>query len=319
MRVDGARGVPIDTIPVLPELTISAAARVRSSLEEWFPGVEILAPGFFLARWEGGGRFLEVSLRSAGRSLSSLGFPAAWGLAAEQAVAEVAARIARPGEVKRVPRGEVRGFLAPLPLELLPDLRGQPLRMLRDIGTTTFGELAELPPEVLRALFGHEGLSLLRLAREGERPRLTGEWRGRFRFPGDTDMMSRAADALADLVAGGVEAVNREGRKITRLSLTLLYADGRRATGSRYAPGAEHEGRWLRLALELLAATWRRRVRIIELRIALRHEFRGFAQLGLFTRGRHDVQVEQLARAVRGLRRRWGRRIVRYASACAAG
>ncbi len=79
-------------------------------------------------------------------------------------VAEMAARLASPGEVLVIPGGEEGGFLAPLPVGCLP-LPPEIKERLELLGLATLGQLASLAPGALADQFGPLGKTAHDLAR----------------------------------------------------------------------------------------------------------------------------------------------------------
>lgn len=92
------------------------------------------------------------------------------GLANSKFTASVAARFAHPQYPKLVQQGQETGFLASLPITLLP-LETDAQRRLQLLGMHTLGQLAELPAGALLAQFGTAGRLMHQLAHgQDERP-----------------------------------------------------------------------------------------------------------------------------------------------------
>ena len=92
------------------------------------------------------------------------------GLATNKLVAKVASDYRKPGGFTVVPPGREAEFLAPLPVERLPGVGPALLEQLRDRGVGTVGDLARVPPHLLRLSFGEWG-ELLAYRARGEDPR----------------------------------------------------------------------------------------------------------------------------------------------------
>ncbi|MBC7294218.1 MAG: DNA polymerase IV, partial [Thermoleophilia bacterium] len=91
------------------------------------------------------------------------------GVASNKLVAKVASDYHKPGGFTVVPAGKEAEFLAPLPVEKLPGVGPVLLEQLRDRGVATIGDLARIPPRLLRLSFGEWGEVLAQRAR-GEDP-----------------------------------------------------------------------------------------------------------------------------------------------------
>jgi DNA polymerase-4 len=85
------------------------------------------------------------------------------GIAGSKFPAKVAATITRPGEFTLVPSDDGKGFLASLPLDVLP-CSEKTRRQLRLLGMKTVGEVANLGSQAMMAQFGEEGLLIQQLA-----------------------------------------------------------------------------------------------------------------------------------------------------------
>ena len=72
-----------------------------------------------------------------------------------------------------VPPGKEAEFLAPLPVERLPGVGPALLEQLRDRGVATVGDLARVPPHLLRLSFGEWGELLAHRARGEDLRRVT--------------------------------------------------------------------------------------------------------------------------------------------------
>jgi DNA polymerase-4 len=94
----------------------------------------------------------------------AFGFDVACGLGTTRTVAAVASSLARPrGLIVVLPGYEAR-FLAPLPLDRLPDLDVRQSERLRAAGLRTIGDVAALGPAAVSALIGPAGAALARRA-----------------------------------------------------------------------------------------------------------------------------------------------------------
>ncbi len=95
------------------------------------------------------------------------------GVATNKLVAKVASDYQKPAGFTVVPPGKEAKFLAPLPVERLPGVGPALLEQLRDRGVTTVGDLARVPPHLLRLSFGEWGELLAHRARGEDLRRVT--------------------------------------------------------------------------------------------------------------------------------------------------
>lgn len=149
-----ARCAELLVLDQVPEREARAFERVLGALEELRPGVAPLRPG--LAALRSPGRFYGGE-PEAGAAIAEcvvgLGVrDVRIGVADELFTAEQAARLAPLQETCVVPAGESGTFLRTLPVEVLDE--AETVSLLRRLGLTTLGDLAQLPAGSVGARFG---------------------------------------------------------------------------------------------------------------------------------------------------------------------
>jgi len=91
------------------------------------------------------------------RVKDELGICASIGIASSKVVAKVASDLSKPDGLLEVPAGEERAFLAPLPVAKLPGIGKKSERVLKGLGVSTIGQLANLSFKELESHFGAWG------------------------------------------------------------------------------------------------------------------------------------------------------------------
>ena len=152
-----------------------ASARVFAVLRGYTPVIEPLAldeayldlSGNREARSnpEAVGARIKVEVRQA-----TGGLTASVGVAASKVVAKIASDLRKPDGLVVVAPGTEAGFLAPLPIRVLPGLGPAGERRLDGLGLRTVGDIAALPLDALMARLGSSGAGLKALAL-GDDPR----------------------------------------------------------------------------------------------------------------------------------------------------
>ncbi|MEJ7791748.1 MAG: hypothetical protein WKF65_07250 [Gaiellaceae bacterium] len=187
---------------------------------------------------------LEAALE---RALVSVG--PAWdpraGAAQRRFAALAAASVARPGQALVVANGKEEGFLAPLPLSLLP-LSADRYAELEGLGVRKLGELAALPGGSVAERLGPEGRRAWALANGGEKGRIRGrrppaELAEALEFSeavGNELTLRRAFGALLDRLLARPERAGRPLRKAA-LSARLVGGGSWRRTVTLRDPTAE--------------------------------------------------------------------------------
>jgi DNA polymerase-4 len=160
------------------------------------------------------------------------------GLATNKLVAKVASDYEKPAGFTVVRPGEEEAFLAPLAVERLPGVGPALLTQLRDRGVVTVGDLAQVPPNLLRLSFGVWGELLAHRARGEDvclvTPRQAVKSISRETTfdedTTDTGLLESTLLALAEDVGGRLRKKKFEARTVT---VKIRYADFVTHTRSR--------------------------------------------------------------------------------------
>jgi len=94
------------------------------------------------------------------RIKKEIGITGSVGLASNKIVAKVASDFQKPDGLTVVPKGDEAEFLAPLVVERLYGVGPKICQPLYQIGIKTIGDLASIPPEILKSWFGVYGVIL---------------------------------------------------------------------------------------------------------------------------------------------------------------
>jgi DNA polymerase IV len=159
----------------------------------------------------------------AGQLREHAGVPVQVGLARTKLMARVAARRTGEETLACVPAGCEGDFLAPIPVEEVPEIDPRLAQELQKLGVRTLGHVAGLPERELRRRFRDRGLVLSRLARGGDAECVRALWPPRsvehaVRFEEEVDDAERLHAALkhcADQVAEALGATREYCRTLT--------------------------------------------------------------------------------------------------------
>src|SRR5262245_60039551 len=219
---------------------------------------------------------LEPALK---RALAATGpqWDARIGAAARRFAALAAASVARADQVLVVHDDEIRRFLAPLPLTLLP-LERQRYEELESLGVRSLGQLAGLPGGAVAERLGPDGRRAWSLARGGAAARVRGrrppsELVESLEFPeavGNELTLRRALGALVETALGRPERRDRFVRKVA-LAARLVSGGSWRRTLTLREPSTDADR--IRVALaprlaELPAPVLELRLELVELTAA---------------------------------------------------
>jgi DNA polymerase-4 len=178
-------------LPPNPKLYARASRALHGILRVFAPTIEPRGYGHAFLDLTGTSRLFgppqDVAARIRREASERLGLPLSVGIAANKLVSQAAIKAGRreSGEAARrggalwadgkqellyVPSGDERGFLAPQPLEVLPELDPRIRIRLEDYQLDLIGEVAAISESALCAVFGRDG-RVLRARAQGIDPR----------------------------------------------------------------------------------------------------------------------------------------------------
>ena len=163
-------------LPPNPKLYARASRALHGILRVFAPTIEPRGYGHAFLDLTGTSRLFgppqDVAARIRREASERLGLPLSVGIAANKLVSQAAIKAGRRGggELLYVPSGDERGFLAPQPLEVLPELDPRMRIRLEDYQLDLIGEIAAISESALCAVFGRDG-RVLRARAQGIDPR----------------------------------------------------------------------------------------------------------------------------------------------------
>jgi DNA polymerase-4 len=174
-----AQGMPVRTamklcpdlvlLPPNPRLYARASRALHEVLRVYAPVIEPRGYGHAFLDLTGTGRLfgpaVDVAARVQREVRERLRLPVSVGIAANKLVSRAATTVVKPEPLLEVPGGAEAGFLAPHPLDVLPDLHPRVRSRLDDYQLELIGEVAAIPESALCAVFGGVGRTLLARAR----------------------------------------------------------------------------------------------------------------------------------------------------------
>ncbi|MGZ8398509.1 MAG: DNA polymerase Y family protein [Gemmatimonadales bacterium] len=171
-------------LPPNPRLYARASRALHEIFRIYAPTIEPRGYGHAFLDLTGTGRLFgppqDVAARIRRETSQRLGFSVTVGVASNKLVSQAAIKADRradgrtggqqSSELLYVPAGDERGFLAPHPLEVLPELGTSMRARLEDYQLDLIGEIAVISESALCAVFGREGRTL-RARAQGIDPR----------------------------------------------------------------------------------------------------------------------------------------------------
>jgi DNA polymerase-4 len=241
-------------LPPNPRLYARASHALHNILRIYAPAIEPRGYGHAFLDLTGTGRLFgppqDVAARIRREVSERLQFAVSVGIATNKLISQAAIRVNRlvlSGANGRgdneallcVPSGEERRFLAPQPIEIMPELDARVRAQLQDYQLDLIGEVAAIPEGALCAVFGGQG-RLLRAQARGidPRPVLPPERQSEFYVAHTLTTDTNDLSILFPLLRLLSERLGRRLRKrrltASRLLIDTTYADY--TTGSRAVP-----------------------------------------------------------------------------------
>jgi DNA polymerase-4 len=221
-------------LPPNPRLYARASQALHEVLRIYAPVIEPRGYGHAFLDLTGTGRLfgpaVDVAARVQREVRERLRLAVSVGVAANKLVSQAATTVIKPEPLLEVPGGDEAGFLAPHPLDVLPDLHPRLRRRLDDYQLDLIGEVAVIPESALCAVFGGAGRLLHAQARGIDpRPVLPPERQAEFHvthaLATDTNDLGVLHPLLRLLGERLGRRLRRHGLVARRLRVALTYAD----------------------------------------------------------------------------------------------
>lgn len=250
-----------------------------------------------------------------------IGLTVSAGVAPSKLVAKIASDLNKPDGLTVVPEGNVRQFLAPLPIERLWGVGRVTQKDLSLLNVKTMGDLSRLPKDLLQRRFGQQGLQLYFLSkgiddREVQPERKAKSIGREETFPEDIREKERAGKELLALSHRVAKRLRRHKAAGQTITLKVTYHDFTRITRSLTVPAATDDGRKIyRVCLDLLEKTEIGKKPIRLLGIYLSHLTKpGEGQLFLFDQNNGFKKGTKLNNALDAIQEKYGDQAIRPGS-----
>jgi DNA polymerase IV len=227
-------------LPPNPKLYARASRALHEILRTFAPAIEPRGYGHAFLDLTGTGRLFgppqDVAARIRREASERLGLPLSVGIATNKLVSQAAIRADRRAggqlgdELLYVPVGNERSFLAPHPLDVLPELDAGMRVRLEDYQLDLIGEIAAISESALCAVFGRSGRTLRARAQGIDpRPVLPPERQAEFHvvhtFATDTNDLGALHPVLRAMSEHLGRRVRGRGLTAGRLRLEATYTD----------------------------------------------------------------------------------------------
>ncbi len=211
----------------------------------------------------------DVANRLRKEMKKELSFIPVWAVAANRLVAKVATRVVKPLGEYIVQAGDEQGFLAPLPVKLIPGINTPDVRLLSGFNLRTVSEVRSLTVDQLRVPFEDRAQFIYAAVRgeeSGSFPVIAlpaQKIAARHTFSADTNSREDLVRGLHRVVTGVCSDLRRQCMAAGKIRITLSYSDGLDTVSrTNIKPPASNDFFVFRKAVLLLDKAWKRRVRV---------------------------------------------------------
>ena len=332
------RGMPVRTaqrlcpdliiLPPNPKLYARASHALHEILRTFAPAIEPRGYGHAFLDLTGTGRLFgppqDVAARIRREASERLGLPLSVGIATNKLVSQAAILADRrmdgrtggrgDHELLYVPVGNERSFLAPHPLDVLPELDAGMRARLEDYQLDLIGEVAAISESALCSVFGRSGRTLRARAQGIDpRPVLPPEQQAEFHvvhtFATDTNDLG----VLHPILRAMSERLGRRGRRrglnAGQLRLEATYADYTSVARTVPLRAAVLDAELWDAARRAFSLANTKRLAVRSVSLTLDRLMETEAQLDLWAGGQADRQTDgptALQHAMDGIRARYG-------------
>lgn len=310
----------LSLLPPDPAVLSRGTGELLALFSRYTPVTEPARPGHFFLDLTGSRRLLgpgrDAAMRLEREIAGQLGLHANVGVAGNKLVSRIAAGcLDKPG-ICDVLRGSEAGFIAPLPVGVLPGVgRARQALLLQELNLRRIEEVAALGIVPLRLAFGAFAPLLHQRARgidpsPVQPPRRSPQVSEESVLPRAENDDAWLLAELCRLVEECGRRLRRQGRGARRLILTVTYADGmsRQAVASPETPLCG-DLELFPVAEELFERAGRRRLRVRSMRFDCGRLAAPDRQLDLFAGA---VGPDRLQESLDRLRDRYGMAAVRW-------
>ncbi len=236
------------------------------------------------------------------------GLPLSVGLSVNKTVSKVATGEAKPNNEKYVPRGEEKGFLAPLSIKKIPMIGEQTYRMLRMRGIEKVATLSQMPAQYLTQLLGKNGLVLWKRANGIDETPVVPYTEAKSisseqTFQEDTIDTKMLRQVLIGMVEKLAHSLRESGKLTACITVKIRYSNFDTETRQMRIPYTACDHTLIRHALGLFDKLYQRRMLIRLVGVRLSSLVNGGYQISLFDDTPEEVNLYQ---AMDRIKRKFG-------------
>jgi DNA polymerase-4 len=260
-------------LPVPPTIS-NLSNQVKNLLQDFCPVVEPASVDEFYLDFTGCDRIYRNNLDIAEKIVLEIenktGLPATMGIGTNKLVAKIASNLGKPSGILEILPGSQEAFLAPLPIKEIPGIGKKMEPILNSMEVFYVKDILALPKDAWRAAFGKTGEKIFDSARGVSENRVIAPQDKAIRksISRDTtlgeDCSSRfmLLQHLSRQNEKAVYQMKQEALTCGTVTVKLRYSDFETKTKARTIPRTNDECEIFRIASNLFAELYSRRVKI---------------------------------------------------------
>lgn len=215
------------------------------------------------------------------------GLPISFGLSENKTVCKIATGEAKPNGGKEVLHQQVKDFLSPLSIRKIPMIGKQTFHLLRSMGISTIGTLAQIPPEMMGNVLGKNGQEIWRRANGidhtpvipySERKSISSEQT----FEKDTIDVQHLKELIASMVEKLCYELRKKQRLTSCITIKIRYSNFDTHTLQKRIAYTSFDHVLIPVAKELFERLYSKRMLIRLIGVRFSHLVQGVQQLNMF-------------------------------------
>ena len=247
--------------------------------------------------------------------------PISLGLSINKTVSKVGTGEAKPNNLKTIPDGEEKGFLAPLSVKKIPMVGDETYHLLRSMGVEKVKTVQEMPMELMERVLGKNGIVLWKKAQGIDNSPVV-PWQERKSismertFEQDSTDINQMKSILISMAEKLAYQLRAENKLTACVSIKIRYSDFQTYSKQRKIHYTSLDSTLIQTTLDLFESLYQRRVLIRLIGVRFSHLIGGSYQMRLFEDSEKLIRLYQSMDKVRN---RYGNKAIQRAVTMGVG
>lgn len=247
--------------------------------------------------------------------------PISLGLSINKTVSKVGTGEAKPNNLKTIPDGEEKSFLAPLSVKKIPMVGDQTYHLLRSMGIEKVKTVQQMPMELMERVLGKNGIVLWKKAQGIDNSPVV-PWQERKSismertFEQDSTDISQMKSILISMAEKLAYQLRAENKLTACVSIKIRYSDFQTYSKQRKINYTSLDSTLIQTTLDLFESLYQRRVLIRLIGVRFSHLIGGSYQMRLFEDSEKLIRLYQSMDRVRN---RYGNKAIQRAVTIGVG